>query len=510
MDIPLEMLIDYMGYLNPELRLKERDLWITGIKMMPEDRRLDSNYVYFAQLNGQCFSSEHAPFVFVCPKDVVPDDNLTNCIILHTDVPLAVVFNEILGVQTLLRDWGQNVELSISRHEGVQRLLDLGGRVFGNPIAVITSSFKTIAATWEYETEEPVFWELFELGYLTQDTFNRLKSIGYFSPARLTGETLVVNRNDTISHDSAITAVTNEGAVVFIVLMLCSNTSVSRGLLQLFNFFIEKLRTYLQPAAVKGDYIRNQFNYFIIDIIEGRVTTPREISERSIVYPPAYTTEYSTVLISHESSSPMYLEHAMNNLSAVFPNIRQILYDNYIILHPDLTSSESRKTHFLATLSAYLGGARAYAGISEASTGLETIRESFRQARDALNLGRRLMRSQISSNMLQLDQSQARVFHFRDYQVYNMLTGTDKEIGILDTIRQYDLSHNSDYFRILFIFLSLERNYTKSAALLHMHRNNVIYHTKRIVEIFNLDLEDAGQRLRLLLLYRLYDLLSLE
>ena len=35
MDIPVELLIDYMGYLNPEVRLKERDGWIPGICTLP-------------------------------------------------------------------------------------------------------------------------------------------------------------------------------------------------------------------------------------------------------------------------------------------------------------------------------------------------------------------------------------------------------------------------------------------------------------------------------------------
>ena len=505
MDIPLEMLVDYMGYLNPEPRVKSRDMWVNGIKMMPEEGKLDPNYVYFAQYNAESKIRDGAPIVFACAKDQAPPATLENCIILHTDVPVTVIFNEVLGLQTLIRDWEQEVELSISRREGVQRLLDISVRVFGNPIAIITTAFKTIAATWEYETNDPMFWELLELGYLTQKTYTTLQKNGYFAPEHLLGDTVLHQPNEIVGNTSTLTAVSHDGSVVFMVLMLCSNNPLSRGLLQLYELFIDKLKYFLQPAAATGDYLRNQQDYFIIDIIEGRISTAREISERALVYPPAFTTEYHSVLITHESSSAMYLEHAMNNLSAIFSNVHPIQHEGMILLHPDLSGSDTRKHNFFDTLSSYLYSVHAFAGISEPYTGLQTLKESYRQSKEALAIGRQLQRGVLSNEMLGILEHDTRIFHFRDYHVYSMLMGKERDIGVLERIRKYDYDRQTDYYRILFIFLSLERSYTKAAAILHMHRNNVIYHTKRISEIFALDLEDPAQRLRLLLLYKLSD-----
>lgn len=508
MDIPMEMLIEYMDYLNPEILLDKRDDWISGIKLMPDDGRMDRRFLYFAQMDGVLENPVEASVVYICPKGQEPAFKPSNCIILHTEVSVIQVFNEILGVQTLLRNWGQDIELSISRHEGVQRLLDISSRVFGNPIAVITPAFKTIAATWEHETDDMVFWELLELGYLTQDSFNKLRSSGYFNPEYYTGETILLPSSDIQAFESTITAISQDGTVGFLVLMLCSNTSATRGSLQLYKYFVEQLKVYLQPAAAKGDYLRRQFDYFIIDIIEGRVSTPREIVERSLVYPPAYTSDYNTVLISHEGSSAMYLEHAMQNLSAVFPNVRQILYNDCILLHPDLSTSESRRKNFLSNLDGYLDASKGYAGISEKATGLESIRESYRQARQALELGRKLAHTSLSDEMLEHTPGRSRIFKFSDYHIYSALSGNETDCGILNEISRYDLEHKTNYFRILYIFLSFERSFTKAASLLHMHRNNVIYHAKRIEELFGIDLDDPNQRLRLLMLYKLNDLLT--
>ena len=48
MNIPMEILLDYMSYLNPEIHLENRDMWISGIKLMPDNHRLDPGFLYFS------------------------------------------------------------------------------------------------------------------------------------------------------------------------------------------------------------------------------------------------------------------------------------------------------------------------------------------------------------------------------------------------------------------------------------------------------------------------------
>ena len=282
-------------------------------------------------------------------------------------------------------------------------------------------------------------------------------------------------------------AVTHDGAVGFLVIMLCTNTFLSPGLKQIFGVFIEKLQYYLKPAVATGDYIKNQFDYFIVDIIEGRISTPQGIMERALVYPPAYTAEYNTVLIAHENTGAMYLEHAMQNLNAIFPNVRQILYNGNIILHPDLRADAPRREHFMSMLGDYLDASRAYAGISETFVGLETLRRSYEQALAALELRRQLRTAQRVDSFLEPNAGADRFFLYRDYLTYGLLCGKARELGRLGDIRRWDLEHGTDYYRILFVLLSLERSFTKAAEVLHMHRNNVSYRINRIGDYININ-----------------------
>lgn len=508
MNIPMEILLDYMNYLNPEIHLEHRDMWINGIKLMPDNHRLDPGFLYFSMPDPVVLPAGHPPVVYVCPPGCDVEIPKDNSIILHTDMALSVVFNELLGTQNLVRSWVYEVELSISRREGVQRLLDISGRVFGNPIAVMTGAFKTIAATWEFETTDSVFWELLELGYLTNDSYRKLKERGYLDSDKLDGNTHVFPADELNSHASTITAINQDSSTAFMVLMLCSNTPVSRGIMQLYEYFIEKLRDYLQPATASSDYLRSQFDNFLIDIIEGRLHSQRDIVERSLVYPPEFQSEYFSVIVTHESSTALYLEHAIQNLSTLFPNVRIILHNKNILMYPKNSSKPEKNIAFFETLNEYLQVNRAYVGVSEPFLGLENLHHAYLQARDSLDIGRKLAAGSCSDDMLEAETVSRRVFRFADYHVYMLLGGQQRELGILDQIRRYDIDHKTDYYRILYIFLSFDRQFTKTASLLHMHRNNVIYHIGRISDIFSLDLEDPGERLRLLLLYKLSDLIN--
>ena len=63
MKIPVGILLDYMAYLNPEVHLAGQDLWIDGIKLMPENHRLDSGFMYFSKPDPVVLPEGHPPKV---------------------------------------------------------------------------------------------------------------------------------------------------------------------------------------------------------------------------------------------------------------------------------------------------------------------------------------------------------------------------------------------------------------------------------------------------------------
>ncbi len=130
-------------------------------------------------------------------------------------------------------------------------------------------------------------------------------------------------------------------------------------------------------------------------------------------------------------------------------------------------------------------------GVGMPRAGLAGIRQSHQEAKQALTLGRRL-------------KGPGHLTRFDDLGVYRLIFAAeslpelrsfhDESIGALIA---YDREHGADLVRTLDAFFAARCSPKEAAAMLHVHRNTVLYRLDRVREITGLDLDDAGVRLRL-------------
>ena len=75
----------------------------------------------------------------------------------------------------------------------------------------------------------------------------------------------------------------------------------------------------------------------------------------------------------------------------------------------------------------------------------------------------------------------------------------------MEKLKQQDASAGTEYYRTLAVYLREERDQTKTADVLCVHRNTLIYRIKKIEQILETDLEDERQRFLLLISFYLED-----
>lgn len=504
----MDLLLERMAYLNPELHLSRRDYWVKGIKLLPPQwEGLSEDYLY---LTDQVFERPICCEASIAILD--PDRRWTvlppNCILLRSSLPLADVFNELLGLQTLLQDWDLRLNLSLSQNMGIQHLLDLSEPVLGCPIAVLDPAFKCLAATNSFDTDDQVFAELMELGYLTQESFNRLRENDYFTQEHYTGETLILPPSSIKKYTSTFTAVLDKDkAVRYEILMLFSNFPYSDGLFQLFLYLQSKIMHYLNEESPANDS-HAQYEYFVIDLLEEHCTGEKEIWERSQCFLEQHPDSFNAILIRLNNSTEMYRKYAHFTLKSLFPEHRFIHYHDSILFFANLGNpNQHMEPHAQVTLSRlndYLNQADACAGVSICFHQLKDIRQAYFQAESALRLGKMLGTEDNRGKEKQ-------IFWYSDYYVYHVLDAAHMTIPELELVNplykdivQYDLRHHTDYRHILLTYLHHGRNYTDAAKELHMHRNNVIYHVQRMSELFQMNLEDPELRMQILLSERVH------
>lgn len=130
-------------------------------------------------------------------------------------------------------------------------------------------------------------------------------------------------------------------------------------------------------------------------------------------------------------------------------------------------------------------------GFGRPHGGLEGIRRSSQEARQALTLGRRLHGS-------------GHLTGFDDLGVYRLIYAAESLPELrafhdesLEPLITYDQQHNADLIRTLDAFFRANASPKEAASILGVHRNTVLYRLDRIVEITGLDLDAADVRLRL-------------
>ncbi len=144
------------------------------------------------------------------------------------------------------------------------------------------------------------------------------------------------------------------------------------------------------------------------------------------------------------------------------------------------------------------------AGISRSARGLAALRESYREAKDALSIAQELGEKEDTT-------------FYGDLKLYQFLLAM-KERNLDHMRRFYDESlrllvdhddrKQGDLVRTLTGFFEANGNLAKAATDLDVHRNTLVYRLERISELTGLDLNDADNRLILHLALKIQRVLA--
>lgn len=131
------------------------------------------------------------------------------------------------------------------------------------------------------------------------------------------------------------------------------------------------------------------------------------------------------------------------------------------------------------------------AGISRPATGLSSLREAYREAKDAVGIA------------YELNDRDCTTF-YGDLKLYQLLLALKERnlekldqfyLDALGPLVEHDNRKHSDLVRTLNGFFEANGNLAKAAQQLDVHRNTLVYRLDRIADLTELDLDDADNRL---------------
>ena len=398
---------------------------------------------------------------------------------------------------------------AVAKAKGLYSVVSVGYELLGNPVIVSDKSWKAIViASDEKESDDKGLNEFLTQGSLSLDT------VSFDIKDKLT------HRIEQSETPFRYQGANMKYARLFGRILAGSRPVATVSVVELNRPFTDEDCETLAMLcdAISAEMQKNKFLHYtrgllyeelIVELIEGRDSSASPIAERvkalgvgmkKFIY--VLTIDIRGFDVEKFSLSYMrdYLEKMINGSKA-------LIYGDHIVIVASCSNENGLYESDISVLRAFMSEYNMRGGVSRGFSKLEDLAEHYRQSLEALSIGTRMAAGEC-------------LHSYDDYAVYHIAKACSQAADLrvfcqpkLDALMEYDKDHNTSFTNSLYAYLKHTRNITETAKALHLHRNSMIYHLKRIEEILGFPLTDSNTLLHIELSFRFmeYDkLLFLE
>ena len=378
---------------------------------------------------------------------------------------------------------------TLMRTRDLQAILDLARPVFGAPLILSNGSYSVVAITDEPEVHDPRWAEIaatrgIPLGIVTYQGINEAyrRSLDTGRP--------VLDQSDHTAVPMLRKALAAEDHILGYLDSPLYGGMPDDGAVEFFDFVGNLITLELQKDADRASAPEDMLDYFVYDLLKGRLTDPKFIQERLRFFHWDLLERGKVQIVSIQGrdrdlepdhTKSLYL---LDQFAAAFPAYRTFVYVDQLKMLCPVEQSLQMDREFCQRLEDLLAREDLVAGASRPLLQLDTIPDFHRQACQAAELGRKL--------------HPERCLHFYDdYAIYHALELAAPQEDLrqfchsaVNLMGDYDQAHETDLLESLRVYLTHDRSIGESAAALYIHRNTMNYRIARINELTQLDLGD--------------------
>ena len=490
------------------------------VSILPSDHSsLQSDLMYVCLLSEYLHFSNKVDIAFVCIRDrfLPPEEEqrLQNAVIVDKwDV--GYVYNLIQEHLIRISEWVFSMQRELLRTPSYQTLMELCEDILKNPVYALDESYSLLAYTHNLLSPDPINTSLVEQGHHTDSTIAKLKSLQRFGAYRDALGVYLADSGEVSEFESVCKWIRFEGELCVQLVMVCCNTSVSAGLIELFELFSDYFRYCFIALYRSNSAAYSLKDSLLYDMLYNDLESAQLISERAQVCGLPFRGNFNVFRIVFTDNSTVWVGRVVQKLKQILPDAR-IISREYEITVLNQFQHRNDKTaieKLVEQITTQLRCEQIICGVSLSFETLDELPNAARQATDAARIGEKLYQC---GNYLQVNATLWEQFlHLRNDHVYfydELIPYTTMhyyqtnhaqwlrnapEFLALKRLLDYDRTRNSSLAETLLAWLVLERRATAVGELLHMHRNNVLYSITRISGILNMELDNPMTRYQLL------------
>lgn len=434
--------------------------------------------------------------------------NNINAVMLSPEADLYACFNAIQAFfmeDQALTDAVRRLLTAHFSNRGLQYLVEEASLALDNPIFVVDTSYRYTA------------WHLGELDDST--AFGRImrkdmddRSVQKDGVTYITHEKVderlsnqsgpLVSYNSHLELDTMTDVVMVHGVIFAHVFMVARNhpfTDLDREVFSRLTHFVGQE---LQKLPVYESNKGQMWSYFLVELLDDEQPSPAVIERRQEVvdYHPWDTLYVLALRPKTHALTPEAAANVRNQLMPILVHCLSALYQGTLVVVLNRHNGEDVGDYAEDVLRKVAATNGLSVGISNPFHKLVDIRTHYGQATDAIVYGT-IVAHAIDDHDL---------FHYRDYAYVQLLAETDREHDLLTfchpalhRLLDYDERHGTELVETLFEYLQNASNTTRTAGMLNLHKNTLLYRLGRIRDIIGCDLTSGEDLFQFSFSYRI-------
>ena len=476
MRLSMWILADWLWKYNPIIYIKDGVQTLRGVRLYSTDMVMERQNVYLGRAQ-EFIGSGGDGVICVHEHDMM---------LLDTN-DIDHVLNEILSAFDFYNKWSDDMVESINNGCSLQKLIDDSHAIIDEPILVYDSSYKVLSYSGAYKRELETNWRTLMAGSNMQskmvrfkpglqkndkvksayianfpDVSNRTVWVNLFSFKKYLGQIIIVEHKHKITEGRLHLCATLAHLIEYWIRFNDEQTeqkvesAIFSNLLEDKHLLKEEVDQQLAVLNWKDSDMKVIVKLFLFE------SSP-EINQK--IVDEVETHLHDCYTIFHEFSAAIIGNTSLIPLEEIEKELKVILMENCCCC-----------------------------GVSFQFTNIMNLKLYYEQADIALKYG---------------NPAAGSINYCSDYIMKYLLNviKTNSKTAIIHPslyiLKRYDEANKSELYNTLYQYLLHERNLVKTAEILSIHRNSLLYRLKKIKELVDIDMDNPSLRQYLVISFQL-------
>lgn len=397
---------------------------------------------------------------------------------------------------TRLFMWEVELERLVNRGGSLTDMLNTGATVFKNFTFISDNDFNVVAHTTQIDPPDKLHRTIVKNGCLTFQDLNedryRLPERAFYTKEATETQCAHLSRPLYLNHEYLCS-----------VSMACHELPLTEGLKDLFSLFVKYVIPLMQRLWREQVELSVPHFFFFERLLSHDGVTDEYVRMQMRHIKMSEDADLKVVAVEvdmgvePEKARRVMRAGASLNKGRVFC----LPYQGIVVFILHTPPSDAELSHRVTIAELEERICEPYdvtCGVSETFKDIANLDLAFRQASAALSFKQAMQRERFAQpNAAEEGLVSRRIYLFGNVLYYYLLTDTEHDQRFLRFCFQHTIVHilyeedkrnGTNILALFWFYLYYERNATKTAEHLHMHRNTVLYHIEKIQKRFDFDL----------------------